>query len=180
MIRRLGARRRRLAVVAVVAILAAACLGAGFMVPPAADTDQLPRSITVDGVVHERVRLITLRTIRRREIVTVLLPATSRFIVVRASCRLAVLHTAGTMSAFMVEMYWTRTGGDEAELPDTEGNEFLLCHPGRPNDQLVQTIEPSWLPRQGDQLRLSWYELDTIADTPSDSPASWALAVYAA
>ena len=42
----------------------------------------------------------------------------------------------------------------------------------------MQTIEPTWLPRKDDQLQLTWYELYTIADTPSNSPASWALAVY--
>jgi hypothetical protein len=179
MIRRLSRRRWLLAVAAVVAILAAACLGVGFMIPPAANTDQLPQSITVDGVVHERVRLVTLTTTPRREIMTVLLPTTSRSIVVRASCRLAVLHTGSTMAALMVETYWMRTGGNAADLPNTEGNENLRCHPGWGNNRLVQTIDPTWLPREDDHLRLTWYEQDTSADTPSNSPASWALAVYA-
>jgi hypothetical protein len=165
-------------VAAVVAILAAVCLGAGFMIPPAASTDQLPQWITVDGVVHERVHLVTLTTTPRREIVTVLLPVNSRSIVVRASCRLGVLHTNSGMSALMVETYWMRTGGSAADLPNTDGNEDLMCHPGWGNNRLVQTIDPTWLPRKDNQLRLTWYELDTSADTPSNSPASWALAVY--
>jgi hypothetical protein len=42
----------------------------------------------------------------------------------------------------------------------------------------VQTIDPTWLPRENGQVRLTWYEQDTSADTPSNSSASWALAVY--
>jgi hypothetical protein len=53
---------------------------------------------------------------------------------------------------------------------------FLDCPP-RPGQDLLQTIDPAWLPRQGDQLQLKWWELPTSADVPSDSPASWALAV---
>jgi hypothetical protein len=132
----------------------------------------------VDGVAYERAHLITLTTTPRRETVNVQVPATSRSIVVRASCRLAVLHTSSAMSAFMLEMWWMRTGGNGAALPNTEGAEYVDCHPGWPNEQLVQTIDPTWLPRNDVHLQLTWYELSTIADTPSDSPASWALAVY--
>ena len=148
------------------------------MIPPAASIDELPQSITVDGVAYERVHLITLTTTPRRETVNVQVPKTSRSIVVRASCRLAVLHTSSAMSAFMLEMWWMRAGGDGAALPNTDGNEFLTCHPGWRNERLVQTIDPTWLPRNDVQLQLTWYELDTIADTPSNSPAFWALAVY--
>ena len=72
------------------------------------------------------------------------------------------------------------TGGNAADLPDTEGNEYLTCHPGSGNHRLAQTIDPSWLPGKDDRRQLIWHELPTIADTPSDAPVSWALAVYTA
>jgi hypothetical protein len=172
-------RRWVMAVAAGAAIATTACLGIGFMIPPGASTDGLPQSITVDGVVHERVHLVILKTTSWRETVAVRVRMTSRPIVVRASCRLAVLHTGRAMAALMLEMWWTRTGGEADTIPDTHGAEYLVCHPGR-GQELVQTIDPAWLPRTEDQLQLKWYELDTVADTPSDSPASWALAVYIA
>ena len=172
-------RRWVIAVAAGVAIVVTACLGIGFLIPPGASTDGLPRLITMDGVVHERVHLITLKTTPQREIVAVQVRLTSQPIVVRASCRLAVLHTSSAMAAFMLDMWWTRTGGDANTIPDTHGAEYLVCHPGR-GQQRVQTIDPAWLPRTEDRLQLTWYEQDTVADTPSDSAASWALAVYIA
>lgn len=175
-------RRWLMAVPAVVAIVVTACLGIAFMVPPTANTKELPQSIAVDGVAYERVHLVTLKTTPRRETVAVQVPATSRPIVVRASCRLAVLHTSGAMSVFMLETSWMRAGGNGADLPDTHAAEYLVCHPGRDHrdQKLAQSIDPAWLRGRADQLQLTWYEQDSAADTPSDSPASWALAVYIA
>jgi hypothetical protein len=133
----------------------------------------------VDGVVHERDRLFTLRTTPGREIVEARLPVTSRPILVRASCRLALLHTSRAASAFSLETWWMREGGNAADLPDTGGEDFLFCRPG-PLQRLTETIDPAWLPYTDDTLRLTWLEQDTVADTPSNSPASWALAVYVA
>jgi hypothetical protein len=175
-IRRSGARRWLIGVAVALAIAAAACLVIGFMIPPAASTDQLPQSITVDDVVYERVHLVTMKT-TRRETAAVQVPATSQPIVVRASCRLAVLHSSRALSALMLELRWMRTGGNDDTLPDTRGAEYLACPPS-PGQDLVRTIDPVWLPRDGDRLQMKWDELPTYADAPSDSPASWALAVY--
>lgn len=177
-IRQGSSRRWLIGVAVVVAVVVATCLVIGFTVPSAANTDELPQSITVNGAAYDRVHLVTLKT-TLRESVAVQVPATSRPIVVRASCQLAVLHTRRARSALTLEMWWTRTGGDAADIPDTQGAEYLVCPRGR-GPELVQTIDPAWLPRDGDQLRLHWQQLDTLADTPSDSPASWALAVYTA
>ncbi|MEU8007480.1 hypothetical protein AB0B66_40510 [Catellatospora sp. NPDC049111] len=175
MIIRREVRRRWLIGAVVVAV---ACLVIGFTVPPTTKTDELPQSIAVNGASYDRVHLVTLKS-TSQDSVEVQVPATSRPIVVRASCRLAVLHTSGAMSAFTLEMSWTRTGGNAADIPDTQGAEYLVC-PRSHGKDLMQTIDPAWLPRDGDQLRLHWHQLDTLADTPSDSPASWALAVYTA
>jgi hypothetical protein len=93
---------------------AAAGINIALIIPPPASTANLPASVTVDGVVLERVRLFTLRTTPGRETVEAQLPVTSRPILVRASCRLALLHTSRAASAFMVEMWWTREGGNAA------------------------------------------------------------------
>jgi hypothetical protein len=178
-IRRRGARRWLIGVAAALTIVAATCLVIGFMIPPAASTDELPQSITVGDVVYERVHLITLTTKPRRETVAAQVPATSRPIVVRASCRLAVLHSGSALSALMLELRSMRIGGDQNIVPDTQGAEYLACPP-RPGQHLMQTIDPAWLPRNEDQLQLKWFELPTYADAPSDSAASWALAVYVA
>jgi hypothetical protein len=178
LIRRSGARRWLIAVAVALTIVVTACLVIGFTIPPAARTDELPQSIAVDGVAHERVHLVTLKT-ARQDSTAVLLPMTSQPIVVRASCRLALLHTSRARSAIMLELAWMRTGGDAGSIPDTQGTEILVCPPDR-GMELVQTIEPAWLPRNGQQLELRWHELPTLADTPSDSPTSWALAVYVA
>src|SRR5262245_37884709 len=175
MIRR-GSRRRWLVGAAVVAIVVAACLVIGFTIPPAADTRELPQSVTVNGADYDRVHLVTLNT-RSQDSVAVHVPATSRAIVMRASCSLAVLHTSSARSALSLEMSWTRTGGNVADVPDTRGAELLVCPRGHDSD--TQTIDPAWLPRDGDQLRLHWQQLDTLADTPT-SPAAWAVAVYTA
>lgn len=179
LIRRHGARRWLIRAAVALTIVAAACLVIGFMIPPPANAARLPQSINLDDVVYERVHLITLKATPRRETVAVQVPATSRPIVVRASCRLAVLHTGSALSALMLELRWMRTGGDLNTIPDTQGAEYLACPP-RPGQDLVQTIDPAWLPGNGDQLQLKWWELPTYADAPSDSPASWALAVYVA
>ena len=42
------------------------------------------------------------------------------------------------------------------------------------------SLDVAWLPRDGDGVRLHWMQMDTIADTPSTSPAAWAFAVYVA
>ena len=164
---------------AVVALVVAACLTVGFLVPPAATTDSLPASITVDGVVHERVHLLTLRTTPRREIVTVRVPVTVRSIVVRSSCRLAVLHRGRAKSAFSLETPWQATGGSQDTIPDTKGAEYFSCGDGR-DARTERTIDLGWLPIEDGQLRLTWSELPTLADAPSTAPASWAIAVYAA
>ncbi|MEV6691285.1 hypothetical protein AB0M35_07430 [Micromonospora sp. NPDC051196] len=173
-----GRRLRWLAGVAVVAVVVAACLVIGFTVPPTANTRELPQSITVNGVGYDRVHLVMLKTTSQNS-VAVQVPATSRPIVVRASCRLPVLHTNSARSALKLGMSWTHTGGSAADIPDTQGAQFLVC-PHRHGPELTQTIDPAWLPRDGDQLRLEWQQLDTLADAPSDSPTSWALAVYTA
>ncbi|GIF77054.1 hypothetical protein [Asanoa siamensis] len=161
-------------------IVATASVAAGFLTSPAASTNELPQSITVDGADYERIHLLTFTTYPGRKSVSVLMPATSRPIMVRAACRLPILHTGSAMSALMVETWWMDAGGSEADLPDTEGNDHLMCHPNWGNHRLTQTIDPSWLPRKDGQRQLIWHELDTSADTPSDAPASWALAVYTA
>ena len=74
------------------------------MVAPAASTKELTGSVTVQGVTYQRVDLATLRTTPRRELLVVEVPATTRSIVVRASCRLAVLHNDHGKSAFELEM----------------------------------------------------------------------------
>ena len=163
----------------VFALAVTACVVAGFRISPAARTADLPQSITVDGIDYERAHLLAFKTYPGRKMASLLVPTTSRPIVVRAACRLAILHTSDAMSALMVETWWTRTGGNGANLPNTEGNEYLTCHPGWGNHRLAQTIDPSWLPGK-DQRQLNWYELSTSADSPSDAPASWALAVYTA
>jgi hypothetical protein len=170
-IKRRGARRSLIGVAVALSILAATCLVLGVMIPPAASTDQLPQSISVDGVGYQRVHLITFRTTPGPGTVAIQLPTTSRPTVVRASCRLAVLHTSSALSALRLELR------DENTIPDTHGAEYLVCPP-RPGQDLAQTIDAAWLPRNGDQLQLKWWELPTYADAPSDSPASWALAVY--
>jgi hypothetical protein len=70
----------------------------------------------------------------------------------RCAPRRRVLHTSSALSALMLELRWMRTGGDQNTIPDTQGAEYLACPP-RPGQDLVR---------------------------PSDSPASWALAVYVA
>jgi hypothetical protein len=166
-----GGARSLIGVAVAVGVVAATCLVLGVMVPPAASTDQLPQSISVDGVRYQRAHLITFRTTRGPGTVAVQLPATSRPTVVRASCRLAVLHASSALSALRLELL------DENTVPDTHGAEYLACPP-RPGQDLAQTIDAAWLPRNGDHLQLKWWELPTYADGPSDSPASWALAVY--
>jgi hypothetical protein len=178
LIRRSGARRWLIGVAVALTIVVTACLVIGFTIPPAARTDELPQSIAVDGVAHERVHLVTLKT-AHQDSTAVQVPMTSQPIVVRASCRLALLHTSRARSAIMLELVWMRTGGDVASIPDTKGTEILVCPPDR-GPELVQTIDPAWLPRDGQRLQLRWHELPTLADTPSDSPTSWALAVYVA
>jgi len=174
-IKRGGSRRRLIGMAVALPIALVACLVIGFRIPPAASTDELPQSFTADGVVHDRLHLITLKT-NRRDAVAVRVPVTSRPIVVWASCRLALLHGSSATSVLGLEMAWTRTGGD---TPDTHGNDYLVCSAGR-TSRLVQTLDPAWLPRTGDDLSLTWSEWPTLADAPSDSPASWALAVYVA
>ncbi|MGC5032319.1 hypothetical protein [Micromonospora sp. DT229] len=66
-----------------------------------------------------------------------------------------------------------------ADIPETQGAQYLAC-PSPDSQHLTRTIDPAWLPRAENQLRLTWRQLDTFADTPSASPASWALAVYTA
>ncbi|GHJ53084.1 hypothetical protein Nm8I071_23910 [Nonomuraea sp. TT08I-71] len=174
-IRRDG-RRRWLVGAAVVAVVVA-WLVIGFTVPPAADTGKLPQSITVSGAAYDRVHLVMLKTTSQDSVVVQML-ATSQPIVVRASCRLAVLHTSMASSALGLEMQWHRTGANSLDVPDTQGEEFLHCR-----DQyadLSQSIDAAWLPRDGDQLRLHWKQMDALADTPSVSPASWAVAIYTA
>ncbi|MET0419654.1 MAG: hypothetical protein ABW022_26865 [Actinoplanes sp.] len=171
---------RRIWALMVAALLLIVGVVAGFWFAPAADAEELPQSLTLDGVVHQRAHLVNFNTYRGEKMTSVLLPVTSRPIVVRASCRLAILHTSSAMSALRTENWWMRTGGDAADLPDTAGNEYLTCAPGRGNDRLTQIIDPSWLPGQGDQRLLTWHEMPTSGDTPSDAPASWALAVYTA
>ncbi|MEU6023490.1 hypothetical protein ACGFIK_10480 [Micromonospora sp. NPDC048871] len=166
------------AAVAVVSVALAAGLIIGFTLPPTANTSDLPQSITVNGATYDRVHLVTLRT-TFQDSVDVQVPATSQPIVVRASCRLAVLHTSSANSALELDLSWTRTGGNAADTPETQDAQFLLC-PHRHGQDLTRTIDPAWLPRTGNQLRLAWRQLDTFADIPSASPASWALAVYTA
>lgn len=175
LIKRHGARRPLIGVAVALLIALTACLVLGFRVPPAANADELPQSITVDGVDYQRVHLVTLKT-TYQDSAAVQVPITSRPILVRTSCRLAVLRSGRALSALGLEMVWMRTGGD---VPDTQGNDYLACG-GDGRSRLVQTLDPAWLPQKGNQLRLAWSEMSTVADTPSDSPASWALAVYLA
>jgi hypothetical protein len=175
----LSGGRWRIEVAWTLSIVAAACGVIGFMIPPATSTDDLPQSMSIDGSGYERVHLVTLKTTPRRETVVVQVPATARPIVVRASCRLAILHTRSALSALMLELRWMRTGGNDNAIPDTEGAEYLACPP-RPAQDLAQTIDPAWLPRIENQLQLRWWELPSYADAPSDSAASWALAIYVA
>ena len=175
-------RRRLLAAgIAVVAVTAgvAAAIGSAFV--PAADTGELSQSVTVGGIAYERWDLVTLKTYPGLQRVALVLPETSRPVIVRAACRFAALHTGDTRSVLGIETRWTSTGGSDEELPDTGGNEFMLCEPGRQGPRwLTQTIEPGWLPHTGARRQLIWHEWPTLADAPSDSPASWALAVYTA
>lgn len=172
-------RRRWLIVgAALVAVVVVVCVVIGFTVPPAANTGGLPRSITVDGVAYDQVDLVRLRTPRQGS-VTVQVPVTSRPVVVRASCRLAVLRASRARSALRLGMWWMRSGGSVADIPDTQGAEMLVCR-GSEGPDLMQSIDPAWLPRVGDRLQLRWQQLDSVADTPSNSAASWALGVYTA
>ncbi|GID95761.1 hypothetical protein Adi01nite_51730 [Amorphoplanes digitatis] len=162
------------------ALVSAVLVVAGFQISPPAPGDELPRTITVEGVVHERAHLVTFRSYPGEKRVSVSVPATSRPILVRAACRLAFLHRRRALSALSVQVWWMRDGGNVADLPDTGGNEYLWCDPGSDNQRLAQTIDPSWLPGEDGRRHLIWHEMPTVADTPSDAPASWALAVYTA
>ena len=155
----------------VVVVTACVAVVGGFPLAPAASTDELPQSITADGIAHERVHLVTFKSYPGRRRVAVLVPATSRPVIVRAACRLAVLHTGDTQSALMVETWWTATGGNAADLPDTEGNEYLSCYPGsRGQHWLTQTVDPSWLPGEDGRRQLIWHELSTLADARRTRP----------
>ncbi|GAA1758123.1 hypothetical protein GCM10009681_31690 [Luedemannella helvata] len=156
--------------------LVVTCLGAAFVLLPGASTEAMPASITENGVVYDRAELITFRTVFR-DSVTVRIPVTTRPIVVRGSCTLARLHGSHANSALLLDVPTSYVDG--RNVPETNGADVLHCFAGRPPD-LTTTIDPGWLPREGDRLRLTWTELDTRADAPADSPASWALAVYVA
>lgn len=178
MVERRGGRRWLIGAAVALALVVAAAVVVGFLVPPAASTAELPRSITVNGVVHERVHLITMKTTPRRDSVAVQIPMTSARILVRAKCRMAVLHTPRAKSGLGLEWKWTKTGGSSSDIPAASGeNEYIACAPGWSEIQ-ERHVDPAWLLRSGDQLLMRWYEVPTLADTPTDAPASWALAVY--
>ena len=173
-------RRRRLVAAALVLVLAAAVV-VGFRFAPAVDTGELPESITIGGIAYERVDLVTFRTYPGSKRVALVAPETVGSIVVRAACRFAVFHTGDAQSALGIETWWTLTGGNDADLPDTDGNEYLLCTATRQDPRwLTRTIDPDWLPRKDGRRQLIWHEWPTLADAPSDARASWALAVYTA
>lgn len=171
-------RKRRWLIGAAAALpaLLVACLGATFVLLPGASTEGMPESITVNGAAYDRAELVTFRTVFR-DSVTIRVPATTRPIVVRAWCSLARVHGSDATSALMLDVPTTYVDG--RNVPETNGADVLHCFPGRP-PELTTTVDPGWLPREGDRLRLTWDELETRADAPADSPASWALAVYVA
>ncbi|GAA1803526.1 hypothetical protein GCM10009682_26720 [Luedemannella flava] len=158
--------------IVVVGVLVAAL----FTVPPAAGTDGMPQAIDVRGTTYERAHLLTFRTVVTDE-VTVLVPVTTQFIEVRASCRFAILHNDGAVSALRLDVPQTYVDG--RNVPDTGSSDVLDCYSG--GTEMVTSIDPAWLPHEGDQhLRLTWRELDTLADAPSNAFAAWAIAVYLA
>jgi hypothetical protein len=176
---RWGGKRRGLIAAAALTVALAACITIGFKIPPAAKTDDLPRSITVDGVAYQRIHLVTFRTAQSGSSTVMRVPATSRPIEVRASCRLTVLHGFGGSSLDLDTVSSRPSGLFDEDAPDTKGNGYFFCSDDR-NDRLADTIDPTWLPRKGDQLQISYGVTDLFGDLPADVPASWALAVYVA
>jgi hypothetical protein len=168
-----GKRRWLIGVAAALLIAITGGLVVGFKIPPAASTDEMPRSVTAGGVVYGRVALVTLNT-TVHDSVTVHVPPTTRPIVVIASCRLAFLHTSRALSALTLDLTPAMLAG--GDVPDTQGVTMFACPYGEAKP--MHKIDSAWLPRDGDQLRLRWRQMDSYADTPSDSPASWAFAVY--
>jgi hypothetical protein len=177
---RWAGKRRGLIAAAALAVALAACITIGFKIPPAAKTDDLPQSITVDGVVYQRIHLVTFRTAQRGSSTVMQVPVTSRPIEVRASCRVTVLHGVGTPNGLDLNTVWSRPGGiPEGDVPDMKSNGYLFCSDER-NVRLVDTIDPAWLPRKGDQLQISYGVQDAFSTGTADVPVSWALAVYVA
>jgi hypothetical protein len=161
------------AVTAVAALLAG--LGAASAIAPAADTDGMPPAVSQAGVTYRRAHLLTWQS--PGDGPTVFLPVPRRPLLIRVTCAMPPLRASVARSAAGVEVLATGGGkpGSKAAAEKAAATTFD-CPAVSAADRY---LDPRWLPRDGDRIRLSLHARDATAGAASPSPpTSWTVAVY--